>query len=70
MNPLWTLVPPLAVIPFILLFGEKRKNWREVSILIAGIALLLVNNQIYNDLMAGGTPQSGELGILADFSLK
>lgn len=70
MNPLWTLVPPLAVIPFILLFGEKRKNWREVSILVAGLALLLINNQIYNDLMAGGTPQSGELGLLADFSLK
>ncbi len=70
MNPLWTLVPPLAVIPFILFFGEKRKNLREGSIIIAGLVLLLINNQIYNDLMKGGTPQSGEFALLANFSLK
>lgn len=70
MNPLWTLVPPLAVIPFILLFGEKRKNWREVSIIIAGLVLLLINNSIYNDLMAGGSPQSGEIGMLSSYTLK
>ena len=70
MNPLWTLVPPLAVIPFILLLGEKRKNWREVSILVAGVALFLINKTIYNDLMAGGTPQSGEIGLLANYTLK
>ena len=70
MNPLWTLVPPLAVIPFILLFGEKRKNLREGAIIIAGLALLLINNQIYNVVVAGGTPQSGELHLLANFSLK
>ena len=70
MNPLWTLVPPLAVIPFILLFGEKRKNLREGAIVIAGIALLLVNNLIYNDLVAGNTPQSGEFALMADYSLK
>jgi len=70
MNPLWALVPPLAVIPFILLLGEKRKNWREVSILVAGVALFLINKSIYNDLMAGGTPQSGEIGLLADYTLK
>jgi len=70
MNPLWTLVPPLAVIPFILLFGEKRKNLREGSIIIAGILLLLINNLIYNDLVAGGTPQSGEFALMANYSLK
>ncbi|MFK7860707.1 MAG: proton-conducting transporter membrane subunit [Granulosicoccus sp.] len=70
MNPLWTLVPPLAVIPFILFFGEKRKNLREGSIIVAGLLLLLINNLIYNDLVAGGSPQSGELPLMADYSLK
>lgn len=70
MNPLWTLLPPLAVIPFIIFFGERRRNLREGSIIVAGLALLLINNSIYNDVMAGGTPQSGELALLANFSLK
>ena len=70
MNPLWTLLPPLAVIPFIILFGEKRKNLREGAIIIAGLALLLINNLVYNDLMAGNTPQSGEFAMMADYSLK
>ena len=70
MNPLWTLVPPLAVIPFILFFGEKRKNLREASIIIAGLILLLINNSIYTDVIAGIPVESGELGLLADFSLK
>jgi len=70
MNPLWTLLPPLAVIPFIIFFGEKRKNLREGSIIIAGLVLLFINKQIFDDLAAGGAPQSGEFGLLADFSLK
>ena len=70
MNPLWTLVPPLAVVPFIILFGEKRRNLREASIIVAGLLLLLINNQIYRDVVAGMTPQSGEFALLADYSLK
>ena len=70
MNPLWTLLPPLAVIPFIILFGEKRKNFREGAIIIAGLALLLINNLVYNDLIAGNTPQSGEFALMANYSLK
>jgi multicomponent Na+:H+ antiporter subunit D len=70
MNPLWTLLPPLAVIPFILFFGEKRKNLREGSIIIAGLVLLLLNNQLYTDVVAGHVPASGELHLLANFSLK
>lgn len=70
MNPLWTLLPPLAVIPFIIFFGEKRKNLREGSIIIAGLMLLVINNLIYSDLMAGNTPQSGEFALLANYSLK
>ena len=70
MNPLWTLLPPLAVIPFILYFGEARKNLREASIIIAGLLLLLINTLIYNDVTAGIPAQSGELALLADYSLK
>lgn len=70
MNPLWTLLPPLAVIPFILFFGERKKNWREGSIIVAGLALLLINNLIYSDLMAGNSPQSGEFALLANYTLK
>ena len=70
MNPLWTLVPPLAVIPFILYFGEARKNLREASIIIAGLVLLLLNSLIYSDVTAGIPVQSGEFAMLADFSLK
>ncbi|NND92291.1 MAG: monovalent cation/H+ antiporter subunit D family protein [Granulosicoccus sp.] len=70
MNPLWTLVPPLAVIPFIVFFGEKRNNLREGSIIVAGLILLLINNRIYSDLTAGIPVQSGELALLADYSLK
>ncbi|MFK7853089.1 MAG: proton-conducting transporter membrane subunit [Granulosicoccus sp.] len=70
MNPLWTLLPPLLVIPFIIYFGEARKNLREGSIIIAGLVLLFINKQIFDDLSAGAIPQSGEFGLLADYSLK
>jgi len=70
MNPIWTLLPPLAVIPFILLFGEKRKNWREISILIAGVVLFIFNKNIYDDLVSGTVVVSGEITLLADYSLR
>ncbi len=70
MNPLWTLVPPLAVIPFIILFGEKQRNLREASIILAGIVLLALNDRIYSDVMSGQVASSGELKLLANFSLK
>ncbi len=70
MNPLWTLLPPLAVIPFIILFGEKHRNWREGSIIVAGLALLLINDRIYSATMAGKVSESGEIALLANFSLK
>ena len=58
MNPLWTLLPPLAAIPFILGFGEARRNLREASIVVAGIALLLVNVAVYRAVMAGERVES------------
>ena len=70
MNPLWAMVPPLLVIPFIVFFGERRRNLREASIVIAGIVLLAINDRIYSALVAGHTVESGELSILANFSLR
>ncbi|PID62249.1 MAG: cation:proton antiporter [Gammaproteobacteria bacterium] len=70
MNPLWTLLPPLAVIPCILFFGEKRRNLREASIIVAGLWLLCLNNGLYHEVLRGGQAVSGELPMLAGFSLK
>jgi len=63
-NPLWTLLPPLAAIPFILFFGEARRNLREGSIVVAGIVLVLINVSIYRATLAGETLESGELRLL------
>lgn len=70
MNPLWTLVPPLLVIPFIVFFGERRRNLREASIILAGIALLAINDRIYSSVIAGEVVQSGEFRLLENFSLR
>jgi len=70
MNPLWTLVPPLLVIPFIIFFGERHRNLREASIILAGIALLAINDRIYSSVVRGEIVESGELELLANFSLR
>lgn len=70
MNPIWALVPPLLVIPFIIFFGERRRNLREASIIIAGIVLLGINDRIYSAVKAGELVESGELSLLANFSLR
>ncbi len=70
MNPIWTLLPPLAVIPFILFFGEAKRNYREGAIIIAGLVLLLLNNALYQDLLAGEPSVSGEIALVSGFSLK
>jgi len=64
MNPLWTLLPPLLVIPFIIYFGERRRNLRELSIVVAGLLLLFLNNRIYQDLMRGDTAESGSFDMM------
>lgn len=64
MNPLWTLLPPLAVVPFILFFGEARRNLREASIVVAGVALLLVNVAVYRAVLAGEIVESGAFGFV------
>ncbi len=74
MNPLIALLPPLLVIPFIILFGEKRRNLRELSIFIAGGALLIINVIIYRDFTAGiatgNTPASDALVFFQGLTLK
>lgn len=70
MNPLLTLVPPLVAVPLILLLGEKRRDARELVIIVAGILLFLTNLAVYRDLMAGGTPVSGALPLVGEFALK
>jgi len=68
-NPLWTLLPPLAVIPFIIFFGEKRRNLRELSIVVAGIILLMLNNGIYSDLLNGVAGKSGAFDMMGGLTL-
>ncbi len=70
MNPLWTMLPPLAVVPFILYFGERHRNFREASIVIAGLSLLIFNGVIFDNLMAGEFQHSAEIPLLEGFSLK
>ena len=67
MNPIWTLLPPLAAIPFILYFGERRRNLREGSIVVAGVALLIVNVLVYRALLAGEPVESGAFALLGGF---
>lgn len=69
-NPLWALLPPLAVIPFILLFGESRRNLREASILLAGFALLIISSSILVNVVNQGIPASGSLVIFLGIELK
>ena len=70
MNPLWTLLPPLAVIPFIVFFGEKQKNLRELSIIVAGLLLLFLNNKVYQGLMRGESLESGSFEMMSGLELK
>jgi len=70
MNPLWTLLPPLLVIVFIIGFGEKRRNLREASILVAGVVLFLMNLKIWGALKDGEIQVSGELPLLTNYSLQ
>jgi multicomponent Na+:H+ antiporter subunit D len=74
MNPLIALLPPLLVIPFIILFGEKRRNLREASIFIAGIALFALNVLIFRDFISGNTsgniPASESLVLFQGLTLK
>ncbi|ODS25126.1 cation:proton antiporter [Candidatus Endobugula sertula] len=70
MNPLLALLPPLAAIPFILFFGERHKNLRELSIFIAGFVLLAINISIYQDYLEHQNVTSGSLNIFQGLTLE
>ncbi|MBX2826047.1 MAG: monovalent cation/H+ antiporter subunit D family protein [Gammaproteobacteria bacterium] len=70
MNPLWTLLPPLLVIPFILFFGEKYRNAREGAIIIAGLVLLFLNNQLYTAVINGEESISGTIAMFPSVGLR
>lgn len=69
MNPLVMILPPLLVIPLIIFFGEQRKNLRELSILIAGIALLVLNLLLYRQFMDGVTVNSSPVTLAKGLEL-
>lgn len=69
MNPLVTLVPPLAVVPLILLLGERRRNAREACIIVAGLLCLAANVAVYRAMLGGLPVESGELRLLASYSI-
>lgn len=69
MSPLLTLLPPLLVIPFILLFGDRNKNLREASIFIAGGILFWLNYSIYQDFSAGQAIESAKFTFFAGLTL-
>jgi len=70
MNPIWTMLPPLLVIPFIIGFGEARRNLREASILLSGAVLFIMNVVIWRAAIGGDVQASGELAILSHYSLQ
>lgn len=70
MNPLWTLVPPLAVIPLIIFFGERYRNAREGAIILAGLVLLWLNNLVYLSVVNDEPSISGQLAMFEGISLR
>jgi len=70
LSPIWALLPPLLVVPFILWFGESRRNLREGSIIVAGLVLLGINGQLYSDLLSGATIATAPFTMLPGFSLQ
>ena len=70
MNPAWTLLPPLLVIPFIIYFGERRRNLREASIIIAGLVLLFLNDRVYEAVLRGDGPVSGGIEMFPGLGLR
>jgi len=69
-NPALTLAPPLLVIPFILLFGEKRKDFRETVIIIAGLILLAINLPLLSACLQGTIPETSAHNIFGNLSLQ
>jgi multicomponent Na+:H+ antiporter subunit D len=69
LDPIITLLPPLLLIPFIIFFGERRKNLREASILIAASILFLINIFLYQQFLSGQLLQSQTFVIFNGLTL-
>ncbi|MEO0442935.1 MAG: proton-conducting transporter membrane subunit [Pseudomonadota bacterium] len=69
MNPLMALLPPLLLIPFIIVFGEKQRNLREASIVIAGGILFWLNLLILQDYTAGQRLASERFVLFNELSI-
>jgi multicomponent Na+:H+ antiporter subunit D len=65
MSPLVTLLPPLLVIPFIIFFGERRRNLRELCIFIASGSLFALNLMLLQQFNQGQALASSSI-ILFD----
>ena len=69
-HPELVLLPPLLVTPFILLFGEKQKNLREGSIIVAGLILLAINLPLLSACLHGVSPATSAHTIFGNLSLQ
>ena len=69
LDPIITLLPPLLLIPFVIFFGERRKNLREASILIAASILFLINIFLYQQFLSGHLLQSQTFVIFNGLTL-
>jgi len=68
-DPIITILPPLAVIPFIILFGEKHRNLREASIIIAACVLFAFNIGLYQQFLEGAVLESQKLTFFNGLAL-
>ncbi len=57
-DPIITILPPLLAIPFIVFFGERYRNLREASIIVAACILFSFNFFLYQQFLEGALLQS------------
>jgi len=69
LNPIITLLPPIFLIPLIIFFGDKQKNLREASILIAACILFAINIFLYQQFLLGQPLQSQTFVIFGSLTL-
>ena len=70
LSPVWAVIAPALAIPFILLFGEKHRNLREASIILAGFITLLINLTFLYRLSLAKTIESTAQPLFNGLALK
>ncbi len=70
MTPLFSVLPPLLLLPFIIVFGERYKNLREAAILMTGVLLLVINIVIYQQFTDGKIVATDSFLLFSGLSLK